>query len=93
MRGKKVSHYEYRVKNKLVDKVIRNRNILELKINVLESGLLWGITDIDVAEKLAKKEKITVEELKENMVNKYLQNQTQQFKNIRKIRENVLIIW
>ena len=31
MRGKKVSHYEYRVKNKLVDKVIRNRNILELK--------------------------------------------------------------
>ena len=63
MRGKKVSHYEYKVKNKLVDKVIRNRNILELKINVLESGLLWGITDIDVAEKLAKKEKITVEEL------------------------------
>lgn len=53
----KVSHYEYRVKNKLVDKVIRNRNILELKINVLESGLLWGITDIDVAEKLAKKKR------------------------------------
>lgn len=63
MREKKVSHYEYRVKNKLVDEVIRNRNILELKINVLEAGLLWGITDIDAAEKLAKKEKITVEEL------------------------------
>lgn len=42
MREKKVSHYEYRVKNKLVDEVIRNRNILELKINVLEAGLLWG---------------------------------------------------
>lgn len=47
----------------MVDEVIRNRNILELKINVLEAGLLWGITDMDAAEKLAKKEKITVEEL------------------------------
>lgn len=93
MRGKKVSHYEYRVKNKLVDKVIRNRNILELKINVLESGLLWGITDIDVAEKLAKKEKITVEELQGKYgkqvsskpnptIQEYPENQGKRFNNM-----------
>ena len=57
-KGNKISHYEYRVKNKLVEKVIRDKNIIMLKMKVQEAGLLWGITDVEEATKLAKKHKI-----------------------------------
>lgn len=57
-RGNKISHYEYRVKNKLLEKVIRDKNIIVLKMKVQEAGLLWGITDIEEVTKLAKRHRI-----------------------------------
>lgn len=57
-RNGKTSHYEYRVKNKLLDKVIANKDIVMLKMKVQEAGLLWGITDVEEATKLAQKHDI-----------------------------------
>lgn len=62
-RKNKHTHYEYRVKNKIVDKVIRDKNILSLKMKVQEAGLLWGITNIDEAIELATQNKIQPETL------------------------------
>ena len=45
-------------KNKLLEKVIRDKNIIVLKMKVQEAGLLWGITDIEEVTKLAKRHRI-----------------------------------
>ena len=40
------------------EKVIRDKNIIVLKMKVQEAGLLWGITDIEEVTKLAKYHRI-----------------------------------
>ena len=56
----KYNYYEYKVRNRLTNTVIREKNPLILKMKVLEAGLLWGIVDIDDAIKVAKKHHIEV---------------------------------
>ena len=44
-------YYQYQIRNKLVKKEIIRKDIYELKEEVENAGLLWGIIDIDIADK------------------------------------------
>lgn len=43
-------YFKYQIRNKLVEKEIMRKDILELKEAVEEAGFLWGIIDIDKAQ-------------------------------------------
>lgn len=44
-------YYKYVIKNKLIFKEITRKDIMELKKEVEKQGFLWGITDLEKAEK------------------------------------------
>ena len=50
---KKGYRYAYQMNNELVKVDIRRKNIMDLKKEVLERGLLWGITDLEKAKQTA----------------------------------------
>ena len=44
-------YYKYKINNKLLRKEIVRKDIYELKQAVEEAGLLWGITNLNEADK------------------------------------------
>lgn len=64
--GNKKKHkmmWQYQVKNKLVQDKIVEPSLQLLKLRVLERGYLWGVIDIEQAEKSAKKSNIDLKYL------------------------------
>ena len=47
--GKK--YYKYKIKNKIVFQEITRKDIMALKNEVERQGFIWGITDLEKAEK------------------------------------------
>lgn len=45
------TYYKYVIKNKLIFKEITRKDIMDLKNEVEKQGFLWGITDLEDAEK------------------------------------------
>lgn len=43
----------YQVNNNLITKQIKSDNLIKLKMKVLEEGFMWGIVDLEKAEKTA----------------------------------------
>ena len=54
------TYYRYQIRNKLLHKEITRKDIYKLKQAVEEKGLLWGITDLEKAEKNSGKYKLKV---------------------------------
>lgn len=55
--------WQYQVKNKIVQDRITAPTLQLLKIRVLEKGYLWGITDLEQAEKSAKQSNVEIKYL------------------------------
>lgn len=55
--------WQYQVKNKIVQDRITAPTLQLLKLRVLEKGYLWGITDLEQAEKSAKQSNVEIKYL------------------------------